>query len=100
MSQNVLGQVKFGVWHCKALLFKYGNDRPGIELVDSANGEPIARSTLNIPEVNIGSREVIVKDYSENAGMLSALVNSGIVVPTGATFQLGHAECHICRLPD
>jgi hypothetical protein len=98
MSKHVLGVMRFKTWLCKAVLETYSNGRPAIALFDSENGSPIACATVNVPEVPLSSDEIIVKDYSENTGMLEALVAAGIVNVTDKTVPIGFAVGHVCKL--
>ena len=99
MSERILGYLQFGRWRCRAVLRYYVNRRLAILLLSIQDGRPVARATVNVPAIYLGLDEVVIKDYSENTGMLEALVGSGIVTDTGRTVPLGHAaEGHICRL--
>lgn len=44
-------------------------------------GEPVATATVNIPEIQVADDEVLIKDYSENEGMLDALIQAEIINP-------------------
>lgn len=88
--------VKFKDWNCKLRFRKYQNGRTAIELVDAINGEPIAMATVNIPECALEEDEVIIKNYSENEGMLDALIGAGIIERTN---KVGTGfNCVICKL--
>lgn len=39
-----------------------------------------------------------IKDWSENAGLLRALTEAGVVKPTGQTVASGYVEVPICEL--
>lgn len=73
--------VKFGPFTAQIDYREYENGRLAISLVDDEG--LVATATVNIPEVRLGSREVLIKDWSENAGMLAALIKAGIVRDTG-----------------
>lgn len=73
-------RMKFKDWECEVHLVRdHDNGRFALELIEVGTHEPIARATCNIPEAVIPYDCVIVKDYSENKGMLKALVAAGIV---------------------
>ena len=84
----------------------WGNGRICLQLVsaednqelDISEGEPVTTATINIPEVPLESNEVIIKNYSENEGILDSLVKAKIVKPTGKTVKTGFVECSICEL--
>jgi hypothetical protein len=69
-----------------------------LQLVSECGREPIATATVNVPEIDAPSRLVLIKDWSENAGMLSVLTEAGVVQPTGATIPVGYCHAHVCRL--
>ena len=39
-------------------------------------------------------RHALIKDYSENTGLLGELVTDGIVIPTGVRVPSGYIELH------
>lgn len=78
-------------------MLKYGNGRPAIELV-TQDGEPFCVATVNIPCVALEKDEVIIKNYSENVGVLPALIEAGVIENTGKTAQTGFVTCAICKL--
>ena len=81
-------------------LHKYSNGRPVIQLVDAEDGEPYATATVNIPDVLLLDNEVLVKDYSENEGMLDFLSKNNIVTPTPNGVQSGFVWVPIAILND
>lgn len=81
-------------------LHKYSNDRPVIQLIDAEDGEPYATATVNVPDVLLLDNEVLIKDYSENEGMLDFLVRNNIVTPTQNGVQSGFVWLPIAILND
>lgn len=89
--------VKFKKWICNVEVSKYrSNDRIAIELVEASTGEPVARATVNIPEVDLEPNEVIIKNYSENEGMYQALFEAGIISKAKIHVQTGNLTCAVC----
>ena len=84
-------RVKFRHWLCDVAVGKYPNGRMALVLTDAANGEDVAVATVNVPDVSLGPREVLIKNYSENEGMLDALEKAGWVKPTGDYVASGFA---------
>ena len=76
----------------------YDNQRTAICLGDIETGEPYATATVNIPDIPLGPTEVLIKDYSENAGILGALERAGIVRRTGRCVHSGFVEIPVCEL--
>ena len=79
---------------------RYLNERIAIMLVDNSDVVPevYAYATVNIPEVELNSNEVIIKDYSENKGILDALITAGIISSPQKHVKKGFVECPICLL--
>ena len=77
---------------------RYGNGRVKLRLRDRDDGEPVATATINVPEEPLAENEVIIKDYSENDGMLAALLDAGVVEPTGRVCVSGMVQAPICTL--
>jgi hypothetical protein len=67
----------------------YQNNRLAIQLNSFEDNAPYAVVTVNKPEVLLADNEVLVKDYSENEGMLDFLVKNNIVTPTPNGVQSG-----------
>ena len=51
----------------------YANSRKVIELFEAETGEPFCVATVNIPDAFLLKQEVVIKDYSENEGILSPI---------------------------
>lgn len=75
----------------------YLNERPAIMLREVETGEHIATATINIPKVRIPKNTVFIKDYSENDGMVDALIKAGVIeekkiveIQTGHVFVSAH----------
>ena len=84
-------------------LRKYNNGRTAIELLemDPAYGYfPYATATVNVPEVLLADNEVLVKDYSENEGVLDFLVKYNIVTPTPNGVHSGFVWLPVAILND
>lgn len=103
---NKVIRVQFKDWDCKLVKSKYYNGRTALELVawqdDEANevfeGEPIATCTVNMPNIELKENEVIIKDYSENEGLLATLLDHNVIKLTERVVDTGWVTCHICEL--
>ena len=91
--------IEFCGWKCRIRFSRYKNGRPAIHLV-SLQGEPVATATVNLPEVELFDGEVLVKDYSENAGIKQLLIDAGILEETGKQVVWGYSIFPICRLTE
>jgi len=59
---------------------------------------PMGKATVCMPEYPLGENQVIIKDYAENAGMLKALVDAGVVKDTGNVAPSGYIVGNVCDL--
>jgi hypothetical protein len=76
---------------------RYRNNRPALELMDGS-GEPFTTATLNLPLVQLAQDEIILRNHSENEGMLASLVDAGIVQDTGRRVSTGFICCPVVRI--
>ncbi len=76
----------------------YSNSRPALQLF-TAQGEVLAKASVNVPEVAIDDPTIIfIKDYSENEGILAFLIEHEIVVNTGLTIPSGYVILNVCKI--
>ena len=69
-------------------------DRIALILEDVNDGEQVAVATTNIPEVPLKEKEVLIKNYSENEGILDTLVMAHIIsVPK--RYERGFPVCEV-----
>jgi hypothetical protein len=90
--------IKFKDWECDVEFSKYRNGRTAILLVDRVDGSPIATATANLPLEILADNEVFIKDWMENEGILSALINAGIIEDTGRTVRNGFVFANVARI--
>jgi hypothetical protein len=62
------------------------------------SGEALAKVTVHQPAVSLAPEEVLIKDWSENEGLLEALVKAGVIETTGRTEPVGFEDAHVCTL--
>lgn len=92
--------VQFNGYTCEVVKTKYvhGNNT-ALRLVDHETKEPIAVATINPSnDTALRSDEVIIKDYSENSGMLDTLIKGNIVSEPFGYYRVGLVEAPICNL--
>jgi len=93
---------------CKVEISEYtANNQVAIELViaDDANkddgyfpGEPVATATVCIPERTFENGQTLIKDYSENEGILKVLVRSGVVEDMNQSEWVGREQASLVRV--
>jgi len=90
--------VKFNEWVGQLEKAEYFNGRLALRLIDGVSGEPIATCTVNIPDEPQEDGEVFIKNYSENSGMVDALVAADVIYPTHRKFPSGFVQIEVCKL--
>jgi|WetSurSiteA1Bulk_404760.scaffolds.fasta_scaffold03412_8 hypothetical protein len=103
-------KVRFKNWNCRLVFGRYPNGRIAIQLY---NDEPlkedgytvppgkelIATATVNVVDYEVlGKNQVIIKNYSENEGMLPALINAKIISTPVDMARTGFVTVAICDL--
>lgn len=86
-----------GQFYTFARIGSYPNGRPCYGLVD-ANGESVYRVSVNLPDVELAPDELLVKDYSENTGMLAALREAAVVYSLNRSVPSGYVQLPVVRL--
>lgn len=76
---------------------KYPNNRDVLE-IKSTFGNIIMRPSVNIPNVLIESDQIIIKDYSENEGILQCLMDHGIISAPLYEVNSGYTFCYVCNI--
>lgn len=95
-------KIKFASWNCYPRFRKYGADSStALELVDAENSSLVAIATVCL--LSSGYKPpadcIAVKDWSENAGMVEALVHAGLIEPQPlAHIATGFVHARIHRL--
>jgi hypothetical protein len=91
--------VRFKDYVCKIVFAQYSNGRTAIELVDAEGWhEPIARASVNLPDAPLEDDEIFIKDWSENEGMVGALVRAGVVSESIGYEPSGFVMVDKCKL--
>ena len=91
-------QVVFRGWTCRIERGTYGATRRiALQLTDCTDGEPVAVASVHMPDISLAPDEVVIKDYSENEGMLDALVATGVISPPLRTILLQYVTLYVCR---
>lgn len=77
---------------------KYSNGRTAIQLTDKEDGSPFATATINLPQEKLEKDEVIIKNYSENEGILDFLISNNIIDAPHRYITTGFVTCEVCKL--
>lgn len=79
------------------LLNYQNNNSVAIQLNEATTGEPWLTASVNV-DAELAEDEVAIKDYSENEGVLAALVEAGIVSQPIKIISSGFVNIPICKL--
>ena len=84
--------IEFREWKCFMEVTEYQNDRTAILLHELESNDPglVATATVNIPDAEVGMNEVLIKDWSENEGMVEALQRAGVIGPVLEMVPVGY----------
>jgi len=91
-------EVLFRQWKCLVQIRYYDNDRPAIVLTDANDKDTVAVATVNVPECPLEEGEVIIKNYSENEGILKCLIKARVISHPVRFVQTGFTVCPVCML--
>ena len=75
-----------------------GNGRTAITVVDAYDGEDLLVATVNLPDEPLLENYTIIKDYSENEGVLAFLVENGIVSAPVRNISTGFTHCQVVKV--
>ena len=71
----------------------------------SLQGEPLAIASVNLPDIDLEELEkekncklILIKDYSENEGILKALEKAKVVKDLGIRIASGFVTIPVCEL--
>lgn len=94
--------VHFQDWECAVKIDHYHqNGRIALFLVGLENGERIACATINLDAIEVLEPEMVaIKNYSENVGMLAALMAAGVVHSPDDYIPSGFVLVPVCRLAE
>ncbi len=93
--------VFFNGVECDVYETEYAHsETPALFLVERATGEQYATATVYVEGATeaLPADHVLIKDYSENAGMMGALQYAGIALNTGRSARTGYVDVPVARL--
>lgn len=68
-------------------------------VITTPAGAIAARASVNV-DTPLDRFQTVIKDWSENEGVLQALIDAGAVVSTGLTVPCGYVDGEVCNLTD
>lgn len=77
---------------------RYHDGSPAIQIIGPDGPELTA--TVKLPDHTPEPRHVMIKNWSENEGILGALQSAGIIEFPVRTIPINFVEAHECKLTD
>lgn len=68
-------------------------------ILNTELGEPYCKASVN-PNMILPVRWVAIKNWSENEGVMEALIAAGAIRKHGHILDMGYAHAHICVISD
>jgi hypothetical protein len=76
----------------------YSNGRQAIKIISLPKGEVVVKATVNVPDIPLEDGEVIIKNYSENEGVLKFLQENNIIGPVLDDAITGFETVYIVKI--
>jgi hypothetical protein len=102
---KLIGQVRFRGYNSDVLLRRYRDDSGyAIQLVcndcEDGNciGELVLTATINVKNVVMLDDSVVIKNYSENEGIMPLLMGAGIISTPYTFVRSGYELCPVCHV--
>jgi len=96
-TSTAINPVTFLGELCSVVFERHSDGSTCIQLF-CEDGEPMCRATVFVGGFPQSPGYVLVKNWSENAGILDVLVKAGIVEDTGMSVPTGYVRANICKL--
>ena len=98
-TQTSIPTIRFMQQVLEVALTRYAAaPQTAIILYHQATGEQWCVASVCLSQYRQAADEVYVKNWSENEGLLDALVAGGIVENTGRVLPTGFVQANVCRL--
>ena len=83
--------------YVEILAGRYSNNRLALSLGDPNTGELWTVATVNIPDEVLGD-EIILKNWSENEGILDFFIQNGLSENTGREIHIGYVVANVVKI--
>lgn len=83
--------------NCSLKFGKYPCGQNALIILDEL-GSPLLKASCAIPEVQIKQNQIIIKNWSENDGILDELIKNKILETSGEMVFINYVYAHICNL--
>lgn len=85
-------------YQLQAQFSKYKCGQHAIQLIDLEDGMPYATASVRMPDITINHDEVCIKNWSENEGLMEAMIAANIISEPLYTVPTGYVQVPVCRL--
>lgn len=85
-------------YQLQAQFTQYQNGQPAIQLIDLEDGMPFATASVAMTNIDLNPNEVCIKNWSENEGLMEAMIAANIISEPLYTVPSGFVEVPVCRL--
>lgn len=105
--------LRYGSYEADMRITTYYNGRVAIQLYDAEDGSPLMTASVNIPELpeeaieglcsKLGvdkKRFVLIKNWSENEGVLMSLEEAGVIDVGKSTIPTGYCHANVAFLKE
>ena len=90
--------VKFLGEQCTLKFNTYHNGQNNLQLISEDGYSPMATASVCVEGLTQAKDTIFIKSWSENQGMLEALVEAGIVENTDRVIPSGFVYINVCKL--
>lgn len=101
LAKSVTLELRYGKYLANIFAMSYSNGALAVVINDSRSGEPVATASINIEGVSehLPFDTFVCKSYSENSGMVDALIDLGLVELVAAPkIQFGFTSGDLVKL--
>jgi len=91
-------KTKYYEGACVIEKHRYSNGRLALQLHDPETWENIMTATVNLPDHHLDENRVLIKNWSENEGILEALQQAGVVSETEYLVPTGYVHAHCVEI--
>lgn len=93
-----MNRVQFLDFTCEVQRAKYGSGQNSLRLIDVEDGQPVATASVCLEDQPQQENQVFIKNYSENAGIMEALMLQGVISGPVAVIPGGHVNFTVHEL--
>jgi len=82
--------------NCSLQFHKYQNNQPA--LVIYHEDDVLLKASVNMPELSLPPGYIFIKNWSENEGILEALIENQVIEPPKCYIPSGFVNVYVCKL--